>query len=73
MPGAHLFVIYGHMSSLSVLLQQQVGALGQLGVIGQAGNATVVHLHLEVHASTNANDTNFAGMREFDPEILFLR
>ena len=71
--GGHLFVIYAHMSSINVQAGQQISAFGTLGIIGNTGNSTAQHLHLEVHASLNANDTNFGGMREFDPEILFLR
>ena len=73
MSGAHLFVMYAHMSAISVALQQNVPVLGQIGVIGNTGNSTGLHLHVEVHASLNANDTSWGTMRNFDPEILFLR
>jgi hypothetical protein len=73
LPGGHLFVMYAHMSSISVQAGQQVSALGGLGVIGNTGNSTAQHLHLEVHASLNPNDVSFGSMREFDPEMLFLR
>ncbi|HVU14175.1 MAG TPA: peptidoglycan DD-metalloendopeptidase family protein [Phototrophicaceae bacterium] len=73
MPGAHLFVIYGHMSAVTVQQGQTLGPNAQIGVIGNTGNSTATHVHVEVHASLNANDTNFAGMREFDPVILYLR
>jgi murein DD-endopeptidase MepM/ murein hydrolase activator NlpD len=73
MSGAHLFVIYAHMSAVSVQLQQTVPVLGQIGVIGNTGNSSALHVHVEVHAGLNANDTNWGSMRNFDPEILFLR
>ncbi len=73
MSGAHLFVIYGHMSAVNVSLQQTLGAFQQIGVIGNTGNSTALHVHVEIHASMNANDSNFGAMREFDPEILYLR
>ena len=40
---------YAHMQSLGVSDGQQVRAGQQIGVVGQQGNATGCHLHLEVH------------------------
>jgi len=40
---------YAHMQSLGVTNGQQVHAGQQIGVVGQQGNATGCHLHLEVH------------------------
>ncbi len=71
MGGAHLFVIYAHLSS--AIMQVQLAPFAQIGLIGMTGNATGTHVHVEVHASTNPNDTNFGGMQNFDPGILYLR
>jgi hypothetical protein len=72
--GAHLFVIYAHMSVLSVSDNQALTPFQQLGIIGNTGNSTALHLHVEVHASTNANDSrSLSQMAEFDPEVVFLR
>ena len=40
---------YAHMQALLVSSGQPVVAGQQIGVVGQAGNATGCHLHLEVH------------------------
>jgi len=42
---------YAHMQALLVSDGQQVVAGQQIGVVGQRGNATGCHLHLEVHPS----------------------
>jgi hypothetical protein len=73
LPGGHLFAIYAHMSMITVQLNQPLGANAQIGVIGNTGNSTATHLHLEVRASADPNDTMWGTMRIFDPEILFLR
>ena len=41
--------IYGHMSSLKVHVGQTVEKGGPIGIMGQTGDATGVHLHFEVH------------------------
>ena len=41
--------IYGHMSSLKVHVGQTVKKGQAIGIMGQAGDATGVHLHFEVH------------------------
>jgi murein DD-endopeptidase MepM/ murein hydrolase activator NlpD len=73
MPGAHLFVIYAHLSRVDVQVGQPLMPLTQVGVIGNTGNSTATHLHIEVRASYNDADTNWGAMRNFDPEITFLR
>jgi murein DD-endopeptidase MepM/ murein hydrolase activator NlpD len=73
MPGAHLFVIYAHLSRVDVQVGQPLMPLTQVGVIGNTGNSTATHLHIEVRASYNDADTNWGAMRIFDPEITFLR
>jgi murein DD-endopeptidase MepM/ murein hydrolase activator NlpD len=42
---------YAHMQALLVSDGEQVRAGQQIGVVGQRGNATGCHLHLEVHPS----------------------
>ncbi|WP_368860585.1 M23 family metallopeptidase [Streptomyces sp. RK75] len=44
---------YGHLSSLSVQVGQQVGAGTQLGLSGSTGNSTGPHLHFEVRTTPN--------------------
>lgn len=73
MSGAHLFVIYAHLSAVNVQVGQTLAGSQQVGVIGNTGNSTATHLHIEVHASFNPVDTNWGAMRNFDPGIAFLR
>ena len=49
--GGELTTWYAHMQALLVSDGQPVVAGQQIGVVGQAGNATGCHLHLEVHPS----------------------
>jgi murein DD-endopeptidase MepM/ murein hydrolase activator NlpD len=73
MGGAHLFVIYAHLSAINVQVGQTLAPSQQVGVIGNTGNSSATHLHLEVHASFNPVDTNWSSMRLFDAGIAFLR
>ena len=54
---------------------QQLSAFQQIGIIGNTGNSSATHVHVEVRASTDANTTDWSSLRptEFDPEILFRR
>ncbi|MFN8448705.1 MAG: SH3 domain-containing protein [Anaerolineae bacterium] len=71
LPGIHLFVIHAHLSSID--MHVQLAPYTQIGVIGNTGNSTATHLHLEVRASSNPNDTFWGGMRVLEPGILFRR
>jgi hypothetical protein len=73
MGGAHLYVIYAHLKTISVTVGQRLSANQQVGDIGNTGNSTATHLHLEVHASMNDADTGWGQLRNFDPGILFRR
>ncbi|MDQ0201001.1 peptidoglycan DD-metalloendopeptidase family protein [Neobacillus ginsengisoli] len=41
--------IYGHLASISVRAGQSVEKGSSIGIMGQTGDATGVHLHFEVH------------------------
>ncbi len=72
--GAHLFVIYAHMQEVSVSQGQQVTAQQRLGTLGNSGNSTGPHLHLEMRAGTNPNATfNSLQAGLMSPGVLFLR
>ncbi|MEP7291772.1 MAG: M23 family metallopeptidase [Chloroflexota bacterium] len=73
MTGAHLYAIYGHLKSVSLQAGQVLAPFQEIGIIGNSGNSSALHLHLEVRASLNPADNNWAGMRLFDPEVTFLR
>ncbi|MBC8097814.1 MAG: hypothetical protein H7Y11_00085, partial [Armatimonadetes bacterium] len=54
---------------------QTLAPNARLGSLGNTGNSEGPHLHLEVRASLNPNDTNWAGMFKNlqDPILLFRR
>ncbi|PTQ55094.1 MAG: putative peptidase [Candidatus Carbobacillus altaicus] len=45
---------YAHLSSISVSVGQQVAKGQKIGVMGETGNATGVHLHYEIHLNGKA-------------------
>ncbi|HEX2621059.1 MAG TPA: M23 family metallopeptidase, partial [Phototrophicaceae bacterium] len=59
-----------HLSAIYVTRSQQVTAGTILGAMGNTGNSTAPHLHLEVRASTSAiNITNY---KRIDPLKMFM-
>jgi len=73
--GAHLFAMHGHLNSRSVTDKQELAPNQAIGTCGDTGNSQAAHLHLEIRASLNANDINWAGMKKnlLDPTILYQR
>ncbi len=73
--GAHIFTIYAHLNSRAVTDKQELAPNQAVGTCGDTGNSEAAHLHLEIRASMNANDINWAGMKKnlLDPTILFQR
>lgn len=75
MGGAHLYVMYAHLSQSFVRDGQMLGANQPLGALGNSGNSSGPHLHLEVRAGMNPQESNWsrlhAGLQH--PGILFLR
>ena len=73
--GAHLYVAYAHLHTMEVKQGQTLDGLARVGTCGNTGNSEATHVHLEVRASKNPNDTNWAAMKPnvFDPIILFGR
>lgn len=74
-PGAHLFAIYAHLNSIDVRVGQDVMANQQIGTVGNTGNSTGAHLHLEIRAWNNPDETSFGRMlsNRLDPVVLFRR
>lgn len=74
-PGAHLFVNHAHLHSIEVDDQQEFGPNTKLGGLGNSGNSSGPHLHLEVRAHGDANEKNWARMKGglMSPFILFKR
>lgn len=73
--GAHIYVIYAHLNSRVVSDNQQLPPNAPVGTCGDTGNSEAPHLHLEMRASLNPADVNWAGMKKnlLDPTILFYR
>jgi murein DD-endopeptidase MepM/ murein hydrolase activator NlpD len=73
--GAHIYVIHAHLNSRAVGDNQQLQPNALIGTCGDTGNSEAAHLHLEMRASMNPNDVNWAGMKKnlLDPTILFYR
>ena len=73
--GWHISVNYAHLHSISVQPNQEFGPNAEIGRMGNSGNSTGAHLHLEVRAHQDGNLTNWAQMKSglMSPAILFLR
>jgi murein DD-endopeptidase MepM/ murein hydrolase activator NlpD len=61
--GETLFTIYGHMDKIFVTKGQRVNGGDVIGLVGETGKVTGVHLHFEVRIGKN----NFYGSR--NPEL----
>jgi uncharacterized protein YraI len=74
-PNAHLFVMYSHMHDMFVETGDTLTPNQQIGTMGNSGNSTGTHLHLEVRAGTNADEKNWWKLKSglMTPEVLFLR
>ncbi len=73
--GGHLFVAYAHLHTIDAKLGQKVEGGAQIATCGNTGNSEATHLHLEVRAWKDANETSWAkmGVNVFDPIIVFGR
>lgn len=73
--GQHLFVMYAHLHKQLVNAGETVSSNQQIAQLGNSGNSSGPHLHLEVRAGSNADETMWARLRPglLNPKILFLR
>ncbi len=73
--GAHIYAMYAHLNSIECVEGQNVAGGARIGTCGNSGNSSGPHLHLEIRASFNPNDTNWSGMFRnlLSPALLFLR
>jgi uncharacterized protein YraI len=73
--GWHLFVNHAHLSRILVAEGQTLAPNQPLGLLGNSGNSSGPHLHLEVRAHHNERERNWAAMKAglMSPAILFRR
>lgn len=73
--GGHLFVMYAHLQDMLVQAGQDVSANAPIATLGNSGNSSGPHLHLEVRASKDPNETRWARMVGglMTPAVLFNR
>ena len=69
--GAYAYVIYGHMNRVDVQQGQQITNGTQLGVLGNTGNSTGHHLHLELHFSLSAQEYDYFNRLNLNPRIMY--
>jgi murein DD-endopeptidase MepM/ murein hydrolase activator NlpD len=67
--------MYAHLNSIDTTVGATFTQPTLIGTCGDTGNSSGPHLHLEVRASRNANEKEWATMRPalLDPTILFSR
>ncbi len=73
--GGHIFVMYAHLQDMLVREGNTVTAAQKIGTLGNSGNSSGPHLHLEIRASRNRDETRWARMKVglMTPQVLFLR
>lgn len=75
LPGAAIFVMYAHLRDRAVAQGAALSPGQIIGTCGNSGNSEAPHVHLEIRASTNVNETSWARLSRglLDPGILFKR
>ncbi|MFN8528312.1 MAG: NBR1-Ig-like domain-containing protein [Anaerolineae bacterium] len=66
----YAFVFYAHLLDIFVNANQTVTAGTQIGTMGNSGNSTGPHLHLEVRLGKNTTDYS-RPIQLLDPELMF--
>ena len=69
--GAFAYVIYAHLKRIEIADGASVSKGTRLGSLGNTGNSTGPHLHLEVRISTAGNETNLFNRQRIDPRHMF--
>ncbi len=65
------YVIYAHLDEMDVAENAVVNAGTQIGLLGNTGNSTGAHLHLEIRLSLLANDTTLFSRLTVNPREMF--
>lgn len=73
--GYHLYIIYAHMNSIEVQAGIELQPGQRLGTLGNTGNSEGPHLHLEVRAWNNPNETSLGASfkNHMTPAVVFRR
>ena len=72
--GSHAFVMYAHLSQIKVQQNANVVKGSTVGLMGNSGNSTGTHLHLELRYSNDTNSVWYKILsRVADPITLFDR
>jgi hypothetical protein len=69
----YIFALYGHLQRMSVHNNQTLTGETELGLVGDTGNSTGAHLHLEIRAGSNGSLSPWSTKTLLDPGILFRR
>jgi len=74
-PGGHVFVMYAHLQDILVEQGQQLQPNQQFATLGNSGNSSGAHLHLEVRASETPAPLRWSAIVKglMTPAILYLR
>jgi murein DD-endopeptidase MepM/ murein hydrolase activator NlpD len=67
----YAYVIYGHLSRIDATLNSVVNTGTQIGLLGNTGNSTGAHLHLEIRLSLDANDKTLFSRLTINPREMF--
>lgn len=73
--GQHIFVMYAHLQDMFVQAGQELLPNQQIGTLGNSGNSSGAHLHLEVRVSPTMQPQRWAAIKSglMSPGVLFLR
>ena len=69
--GIYVHVVHAHLSRIDVQPGEAVADGTQLGLMGQTGNASGPHLHLEARLSYDANEKTIFNRVVIDPRLLY--
>jgi len=69
--GAYAYVIHAHLSRIDVADGAQVSNGTVLGLLGNTGNSTGPHLHLEIRASFASNERDIFNRIVINPRSLY--
>jgi murein DD-endopeptidase MepM/ murein hydrolase activator NlpD len=69
--GGYAYVVYAHLHRINVELKQRVAAGTVLGQLGNTGNSSGPHLHIEVRVADQPNLTSIFQKLVMNPRTMF--